>query len=212
MQATKVIFVEGNIGSGKSKFLSQIETSFGEDCQVIYEPLDTWTSLKDKDGVNVLDHFYKDPKKYAYTFQNIAFMSKIKKLEEIDFTKKYVFIERSIWSDKHIFAKNCYMSGLINEIEFQVYNVWFDWIEKNCNSPKKTFIYLKCSPETSFGRIHKRGRAEEKSVPIEYISQIHECHEIWANLGEEFYIIDAELDLTNKDVFIEEYKKFINYL
>jgi len=47
MAKAQVIFVEGNIGSGKSKLLSQIETYYGDECQVIYEPVDTWTSLKD---------------------------------------------------------------------------------------------------------------------------------------------------------------------
>ena len=64
-----VYFVEGNIGTGKSTFLKMIEKCYPDDCQVIYEPLDTWTSFKDKEGVNILGHFYKDPKRYAYTFQ-----------------------------------------------------------------------------------------------------------------------------------------------
>ena len=209
MSETKVIFVEGNIGSGKSKFLSQIETYYGGDCQVIYEPVDTWTSLKDADGVNVLDHFYKDPKKYAYTFQNVAFMSKIKKLEEIDYTKRYVFIERSIWSDKHIFANNCFKSKLINDIEYQVYNMWFDWIEKVCMKPKTMyFLYLRCSPETSHTRINKRGRVEENTIQLDYLTQIHDRHEEWTKT--DFYIIDAEQDLTVKETFIKEYIKFID--
>ena len=212
MAKAQVIFVEGNIGSGKSKLLSQIETYYGDECQVIYEPVDTWTSLKDERGVNVLDHFYKDPHKYAYTFQNIAFMSKIKKLDEIDYSKKYVFIERSIWSDKYIFATNCYLSKLMNEIEYQVYNIWFDWIEKVCRKPETVrFIYLRCSPETSLTRINKRGRVEETSIPLEYLSQIHSRHEEWtAKDASSFYVIDAEKDLTQINAFTAEYNKFIS--
>jgi deoxyadenosine/deoxycytidine kinase len=215
MTVTKVVFVEGNIGSGKSKFLSQVETYYGDSCQVIYEPIDTWTALKDENGMNILDHFYKDPKRYAYTFQNIAFMSKIKKLAEIDYTKKYVFVERSIWSDKHIFAKNCYLSKLISEIEYQVYNIWFSWIENVCterlNPESIRFIYLKCSPETSFFRTNKRGRSEESDIKLDYLAQIHNQHEEWVAKDDvDWTIIDAEKDLTNKEQFISEYTQFIN--
>jgi len=214
MSKAQVIFVEGNIGSGKSKFLSQIETYYGDECQVIYEPVDTWTSLKDERGVNVLDHFYKDPHKYAYTFQNIAFMSKIKKLDEIDYSKKYVFVERSIWSDKYIFATNCYLSKLMNEIEYQVYNIWFNWIEKVCSKPETVrFIYLRCSPETSLTRINKRGRVEETSIPLEYLRQIHDRHEEWiAGESASFYVINAEQDLTKQGAFTLEYEKFVTIL
>ena len=195
-----VYFVEGNIGTGKSTFLKMIETHHPE-CQVIYEPVDTWTSFKDKEGVNILGHFYKDPKRYAYTFQNIAFISKIEKLSDIDFTKT-VFIERSIWSDKNIFAKNCYMSGLMNDIEFQVYNRWFEWIEANAKKPDVlNFVYLKCSPETSYKRVNIRGRTEESGIGLDYLSQIHDRHEEWLASEKNAKIIDAELDYTNHEEF-----------
>ena len=207
----QVIFVEGNIGSGKTKFLSQVEKYYGDDCQVIYEPLDTWTSLKDKDGMNVLDHFYKDPTAYAYTFQNVAFMSKIKKLEEIDYSKKYIFIERSIWSDKNVFAKNCALSNLMNEIEYKVYLMWFEWIEKVCQKPSGEiiFLYLRCAPETSFVRINKRARVEEAGIPLDYIKQIHARHEEWLYKERRAFYVDAELDLTSKEPFVKSYENFI---
>jgi len=218
--SAQVIFVEGNIGSGKTKFLSQIEKYYGDDCQVIYEPLDTWTSLKDENGTNILDHFYKDAKKYAYTFQNVAFMSKIKKLEEIDYTKKYVFIERSIWSDKNVFAKNCALSKLINSIEYQVYLIWFDWIESVCRKPQgpNHFLYLRCSPETSFARVNKRGRVEESSIPLEYLAEIHKRHDDWliydkeVELNNKCFYINAEQDLTVKENFVVEYEKVVSMI
>lgn len=195
-----VYFVEGNIGTGKSTFLKMIETHYPE-CQVIYEPVDTWTSFRDKEGVNILGHFYRDPKRYAYTFQNIAFISKIEKLSEID-KEKTVFIERSIWSDKNIFAKNCYMSGLMNDIEYQVYLRWFDWIEANANKPEVlNFLYLKCSPETSYKRVNIRGRAEESGLGLDYLSEIHIRHEEWLADEKNVTVVDAELDYTNEAVF-----------
>ena len=205
-----VYFVEGNIGTGKSTFLKMIETHYPDKCQVIYEPVDTWTSFKDKEGVNILGHFYKDPKRYAYTFQNIAFISKIEKLTEIDYTKEFVFIERSIWSDKKVFAKNCFMYGLMNDIEYQVYNTWFNWIEQNAKIPPAfSFMYLRCSPETSYKRVNIRGRAEESGLSLEYLTEIHERHEEWLKPESLVMIIDAECDYTNESVFLKKMKSII---
>ena len=73
-----IYFIEGNIGTGKSTFLSMIETLFPEN-QVIYEPIDIWSSFTDEYGNSILDYFYKDQKRYAYTFQSLAFISRIEK-------------------------------------------------------------------------------------------------------------------------------------
>ena len=205
-----VYFVEGNIGTGKSTFLKMIETHYSDTCQVIYEPVDTWTSFKDKQDINILAHFYNDPKRYAYTFQNIAFISKIEKLSEIDYTKNFVFIERSIWSDKNVFAKNCFITQLMNDIEYQVYNTWFDWIERNAKIPPSfSFIYLRCSPETSYKRVNIRGRTEEKELSLEYLTQIHDRHEEWLDSSSRAMIIDAECDYTNSENFLATIKTIL---
>ena len=45
-----IIFVEGNIGSGKTTFLKRIP-KFLNDCQIILEPLNIWQNLTDSDGM-----------------------------------------------------------------------------------------------------------------------------------------------------------------
>ena len=53
----KIIFVEGNIGTGKSTFLKMIEKCYNDKYQVIYEPVDLWTNFKDSKGKNILKYF-----------------------------------------------------------------------------------------------------------------------------------------------------------
>ena len=60
-----------------------IEKHYGDKYQVIYEPLDLWIDFKDKKGKNILEYFYEDPKRYSYTFQNIAFISRVENLKKI---------------------------------------------------------------------------------------------------------------------------------
>lgn len=41
--------------------------------------MEEWQRVPRVDGstLNLLDEFYKDPEKYAYTFQNYVFMSRV---------------------------------------------------------------------------------------------------------------------------------------
>lgn len=196
-----IFFIEGNIGTGKSTFLSMIERCFPGKYQVIYEPLDIWLEFKDKDNKNILEYFYSDPKRYAYTFQNIAFISRLEKLEEIDMTKEFIFIERSIWADKNVFAKNCYETGLMSDIEYKLYKKWFDCLVKKLNISNYNFVYLKCSAQTSYERLNSRGRKEENGVSLEYLTQIENQHEEWLEDGDRVITIDANLNYKDEDVF-----------
>ena len=122
-----IIFVEGNIGSGKSTFLNQIKDHI-PNVQCIQEPLDKWTKLRDRSGKNILQYFYDDMKKYTYPFQSFAFLSRVMLLDKIDKTKQIVFIERSVFSDKNIFAKNCLENGNISQLEYDIYSKWNQWL------------------------------------------------------------------------------------
>jgi deoxyadenosine/deoxycytidine kinase len=206
MSSPHVFFVEGNIGTGKSTFLSMIEKVYPSLVQVIYEPLDLWLDFKDKEGKNILQYFYEDPKRFAYTFQNVAFISRVEKLGEVDLSKKYIFIERSIWSDKNVFAKNCYENGLMTDIEFQLYEKWFDYLSKKLNLKfTYSFIYLKASPEISFERMNARNRKEENKISLDYLTQISKKHDDWFENVENVdkKVIDASVNFREPEIFIE---------
>ena len=203
----RIFFVEGNIGTGKSTFLKMIEDMNDNDFQVIYEPLDLWLNFTDENGKNILQYFYEDSKRYAYTFQNIAFLSRVEKLSEIDMTKKYVFIERSIWSDRNIFAKNCYENGMISEIEYKLYCKWFDWLSENNDILKNldySFVYLHVSPEVSHERMNERNRKEENKISLEYLAQIAKKHDDWLlNETSNVKVVDARVNFREQEVFEE---------
>ena len=42
--------------------------------EVVPEPVGEW---QDVDGANLLDVFYKDPQRYAYTFQSYVFVTRL---------------------------------------------------------------------------------------------------------------------------------------
>ena len=209
MSSQKIYYIEGNIASGKTTFLDLV-TNYLPNCQVIYEPLEVWQNLKDSNNKNILDHFYQDMKKYGYAFQSFAFLSRVNSLKDIDKNSEYVFIERSIYSDKNIFANNCYNKGLMTEIEWILYNEWFKWMDKYLKLPNSTHIYMKCAPEISYQRLLSRNRDEEKGVELDYLVDIHNCHERW--IGNTKYIINAEQSFKdNKQVMKQMVNEIINF-
>ena len=190
----QIFIVEGNIGAGKTTFLKKIEETL-PDSQVIYEPVDKWEEIKDKEENNVLQLFYKNPKKYSYLFQSMAFITRFQELSKLDFTKKYIFIERSIYSDKNIFATNCYNTGLMEEIEWKIYNNWFEGMSSFIKFDFK-FVYIKCLPETSLFRINQRERTGENSIQLDYLQQLFFLHEKWLNPYNSI-VVNGELDFKN---------------
>ena len=186
-----IFFIEGNIGSGKSTLLKRIP-EFVNNCQVILEPLNIWQNLTDSNGTNILDHFYKDMTQHAYAFQSFAFLSRTQSLQTIDKSKKYIFIERSTYSDKEVFARNCYISGIMPEIHYNLYNEWFSWMENMLNVKNSSHVYLRCEPEISFKRQKVRSRDEESGLSLDYMKQIHERHEEWLlKEGNNTIVLDA---------------------
>ena len=206
------IYIEGNIGTGKTTFLRFLETLFKtDDYSFIFEPVDQWTNLTDSDGINLLENFYKDQDKWSFAFQMNSFISRIQKIQND--SKKVKFIERSVYTDRNCFAKNCYESGKMNKIEYDIYTRWHDWLCKEFKVKPSAFIYLKTDPTVSLERIQKRSRQGEGGIPIDYLDKLDSLHNSWmddeiAN-GVPVLILDVSTDFYNDD---KEKEKIIKQL
>ena len=93
--------VEGNIGSGKSTLLSLIKEQISA-IQVVPEPVADWQNVS---KFNLLEIYYKDPHRWAYTFQLNAVATRMKGLRDLLSMMKQqpdntFFSERSIIADK----------------------------------------------------------------------------------------------------------------
>ena len=173
----KKIIIEGNIGSGKTTFVNYISKNFN-DATVNYEPVEKWQSYQDEQDINLLNNFYNDQQRWGYTFQNMAFMTRVKDLIKPCNTK-YKFIERSIYTDRNCFALNCYETGKINKMEWEIYTDWFNWLSNSFDVKPDGYIYLRVKPDICLERINKRNRQEESGIPIDYLENIHIKHDDW---------------------------------
>ena len=169
--------IEGNIGAGKSTFLKMLKKYLN--IQAVVEPHEQWQDVGD--GHNLLDHFYKDTKRWAYTFQSYAFVSRIMNQQAHARINPFLvqMLERSVFSDRYCFAYNCYELGYMNALEWKIYKEWFSWLVGTYMAQPNGFIYLRTKPNICYDRLKKRNRPEEAQVSLEYITRIHEKHEKW---------------------------------
>lgn len=204
--------VEGNIGAGKTTFLSLLAKQLPH-FEVIFEPLDSWHSQEN--GQSLLSHFYTEPQRWAYTLETLTMISRVKShLTDQQRTNAPFIMERSIYSGHYCFALNGYETGFMSSIEWNIYNEWFKFlITGKCKAPHG-FIYLQTTPENSFNRIQKRSRNGESSIPLEYVEQIHKRHDDFLvhkkNLLPELHnlpvlILDANEEFENQSAMMEQH-------
>jgi len=210
------IYIEGNIGTGKTTFLDFLDKLYKNET-VVYEPVDQWLSTKDSDNKNILDKFYSDQERWSFTFQMNSFISRIKAVDDAP-DKRIKFVERSVFTDKICFAKNCFENGKMSKIEYDIYCNWHTWLCKKFDITPKYFIYLKTNPEISEERIKKRSRTEESGIPLEYLKQLHNNHEEWmkdnVSKGINVLYLDVSTNFYENDEerakIIEQVETFIN--
>ena len=202
-----IILIEGNIGSGKSTLLQILKEKYQQrkDVHFVDEPVSEWMTIRD-DGQSILELFYSDKEKYSFTFQILAYITRLRLL--LDVVEKHpddvIICERSIFTDKYVFAKMLYQQGYIDNIQWQTYNYWFDTFKEKVSA--SFVIYVNTEPNICFERIKKRNRNGESDIPLEYLDHCHRLHQEWLNNEDcEQKVItfdgNVEFDGTNTDSY-----------
>ena len=202
----KVISIEGNIGSGKSTLIELLKGS-GLNCVFIPEPVNSWNEIKDLSGVSILERYYQDPEKYAFSFQMMAYITRLSLINKAakDFPDSIIITERSIHTDREVFAKMLYDLGKINYIEYTIYLKWFDELN---TFPLDSIIYLKVAPEICKQHILRRNRQGEEEIKLSYLQELHDYHEVWINQHPDVLCLE-----NNNPDSIDKIKLFVeNYL
>ena len=206
-----ILSIEGNIGSGKSTIIEHLKDNY-KDENIIFlpEPVDEWENIKDKDNNSVLQNFYADQKKYSFAFQMMAYISRLNLLRNTikNNPNKIIISERSLFTDKYVFAKMLYDSDNMNEIEYKIYNNWFSSFLDL--APVSKMIYLKTDPKISFERISIRNREGENNIPYDYIENCHIYHNnMYEKINFEKKIIDCTNDFNKDSNYFDSISKDI---
>ena len=213
--STPVIYtIEGNIGSGKSTLVKSLKKY----CKNVYyldEPVDEWIKIKDKENKNIIEKYYENQNKYAFAFQMMAYITRISKLKSaLDKGYNIIISERCIYTDKNVFAKMLYNENKLEDIEYQIYNKWFD--EFTASLPNTKTIYLKTTPEVAKERVDARSRKGEENIPLEYLKKCHTYHETWIkdiNKNDKL-VLDGNTDINKNpeyiNILLEKINNFIH--
>lgn len=191
------ISICGNISCGKTTLLKKLNKEL--DYKIFLEPLDEWKEI--------LNLFYQDQKRWAFTFGVQVLLSYAHGINTIERT----LYERSPIDCKYVFNQISYEDKNLTEEELNIFN---DVYHKIGWKPD-IFIYLRTTPEVCFERMNKRNRDCEKNVSLEYLKKIHEKYEEFMinnhKLNQKnIFIIDG--DKSEKEVFEEIINIFNNKL
>jgi deoxyadenosine/deoxycytidine kinase len=176
---SQIISIDGNIGSGKSSFLSYLrENNNKQQFIFVDEPVEQWLSIRDREtNESIFEKFYKDKTKYSFSFQMMAFISRFSMLKKAikENPEAIIITERCLYTDKYVFAKMLYDTKMLEDVNYQIYCKWFE--EFSQEIPMSKIIYIKTNPEICLERINRRNRMGEDTIELEYLQLCSKYHE-----------------------------------
>jgi len=181
MSQPAIYCVEGNIGSGKSTLVDQLRSVThmgGRPVVYVEEPVPVWESIVDDSGKNMIELFYGDQNKYAFSFQMMAYISRLAILQDTCrlYPNSIIICERSLFTDYYVFAKMLHESGQLSLEEYTIYRKWFHHFIKGIRITG--IIYIDTTPTTAHNRCKKRARAGE-DIGLAYLTKCNDAHDAW---------------------------------
>ena len=216
MDRPPIYCVEGNIGSGKSTLMRELRNrNITQMCgrPIVYldEPVPVWESITDENGTNMIELFYGDQEKYAFSFQMMAYISRLSILQDASrrYPNSIILCERSLFTDYFVFAKMLHESGKLSLENYTIYKKWFYHFTKDIHITGIIYIYT--NPETAHARCKKRARAGE-CIELDYLSRCHEAHHAWIDTTD-IAVIRLDGNFTHSEklytTWIDNLEKFV---
>eukprot|EP00599_Poterioochromonas_sp_BG-1_P010145 CAMPEP_0173154476 /NCGR_PEP_ID=MMETSP1105-20130129/13506_1 /TAXON_ID=2985 /ORGANISM="Ochromonas sp., Strain BG-1" /LENGTH=301 /DNA_ID=CAMNT_0014070665 /DNA_START=124 /DNA_END=1029 /DNA_ORIENTATION=+ len=204
-----LVSIEGNIGAGKTTLLQKLRSNHPE-WHSIDEPVDTWSKIKNDQGESILEVFYKDRKRWSYTFQNCALLTRYENIEKkVHAVQRqsndkgiHIFLtERCLDTDLHVFTKMLLEEGSITKIEIELYERLLRHLRATA-TPLSAIIHVNTLPSLCKDRIAIRGRSGEEAITLDYLESLNKYQSKWI---ESSHIPTLSTESTN----YHEVEKFI---
>jgi deoxyadenosine/deoxycytidine kinase len=167
----------------------------------------------------MLKKFYGDQEKYSFPFQMMAYISRLALLKAAikEHPNAIIITERSLYTDKFVFAKMLYNMGKIEHVCYQIYSKWFDTFVDEC--PLHQVVYVHADPAVCHHRIAVRSRDGEEGIPLSYLSECHAYHEHM--MKEELsassvtqLVLDGNVDINENpsqlDIWTQKINEFVS--
>lgn len=111
------IAVEGNTGAGKTTLINILANEFA--ARIVDEPFEKWTDVNGKG--NLFEQYQKDPPRWSV---HLAVYSAVTKIDALKAAPRagITLIDRSIYADRHAFAKKMLRDGTLSDEHFNSYD------------------------------------------------------------------------------------------
>lgn len=171
-----IIVLAGMISAGKSTYT-----------KMLAEELGTTPFYESVDDNEILELFYADAERWAFSLQIHFLNTRFKSIKEALSNDNNV-LDRSCYED-NLFAYINYLQGNMSKAEFDIYSSLLDnMMEELDGLPKKApdlLIYLDCKFDTILEHIKMRGREFEQidNDPdlLEYYKLLYDNYDDWYN-------------------------------
>jgi deoxyadenosine/deoxycytidine kinase len=163
----RYVAVAGTIGAGKTSLVAWLVRRYG--LTPFYEPNETNPYLAD---------FYRDMTRWAFHSQCFFLAHKLELHQELERSRTPAVIDRTIYEDAEIFARNLYAQRHMQKRDWAVYERLYAGI-RHALRPPDILIALTCPLRTAKRRIRQRGRAMESAIPDAYLSRLHRLYDRW---------------------------------
>ena len=184
-----LVYLEGNIASGKTTVGQALTAS--DTFTFIPEPVEQWQT---RFPANMLERFYHDMPRWSFTFQICTFFTRVQALAGPTATP-YVVAERSIGTDRHVFAPALHRQGAMDDLEWDLYRQFWEALSPHVPQPD-AILYLRTPAEECLRRLQHRHRQEETGVTLEYLQRLEALHDAWLLDHPRVIVLDGRLRWT----------------
>lgn len=182
------VAVAGNIGSGKSSLTRLLSDALG--WQAMYESVEDNPYLSD---------FYGDMRRWSFQLQVYFLSNRFRSHKAITEGSASVVLDRVIYEDAEIFARNLFEINNMEERDYKNYVALYDVMTEYLHPPD-LLVYLRANVDTLLRQIALRGRDFEKSIKREYLEQLNRHYESWIaryTKGKLLIVESDNLDFVN---------------
>lgn len=180
------IAISGNIGAGKTELTRLLAKHYGY--RAVYGPTEENPYLSS---------FYEDMRRWSFNMMVSSLCANIKQLAELKESGESFVRDRSLFDDVYIFAPNLHSMGLMTSRDLATYTRLFEMTYSLLPKPD-LMIYLRGEVPTLIRHIQKRGRQIETSIRLDYLTNLNNRYESWAdNYEDKMLVVDVdELDFV----------------
>ncbi len=157
-----VIWVEGNIGSGKTTLTKRLAETL--DLRPFLEPVESNPYLK---------RFYEDPKRWAFPMQ-VALLSHRYAMQKAAMWEAVLgrgaILDRGLPGDR-VFCRLHMLAENMSQLEWQTYDQLYNIMACELRVPS-LIVFLDVEPDVALRRIKKRARGAEVGIDIDYLERL----------------------------------------